>query len=334
MDARGKTARARGGRCSVESAGVFCYNNLKVLALGALRCRLPRRRRPPLRTISAMSFPETRLTLIQRLASGGSEEDWRGFLRDYWGPVCRFALRSGARDLAEAEEIASHTFEVLWENRLLGRWVSNQAAKLRSLLCAVVRRTLSTRKRTRARRENARADVAQHIEELLRTSSQENDVFYAAWVEDVMQEAVGGLAVEYCRKNQGDRIRVLYGRVCEGLTIAEVGEALDLKASTVDFYFRDARDRLAERFRELVQAQVQRYAPPETAPAEFAREWEQLGQYLSAQGGLENALRKAYELIDPGQMTPGSRARMSETAARLTSIRRPPPDATSAPDTT
>ena len=62
-----------------------------------------------------MGFPETSLTLVQRLASGGSEEDWRSFLHDYWGPICRFARRHGAANLHEAEDIASEVFEVLWK---------------------------------------------------------------------------------------------------------------------------------------------------------------------------------------------------------------------------
>ncbi len=44
-----------------------------------------------------MSFPQTRLTLVERLASGGSAEAWQTFLGDYWGPIRRFALRWGAR---------------------------------------------------------------------------------------------------------------------------------------------------------------------------------------------------------------------------------------------
>ena len=81
-----------------------------------------------------MSFPQTRVTLIQRLASGGNEEDWGQFLRDYWGPICRFSLRFGALNLDEAEDVASDTFAVLLEKRLLDRWVSNRSAKLRTLL--------------------------------------------------------------------------------------------------------------------------------------------------------------------------------------------------------
>ena len=75
-----------------------------------------------------MSFPETRLTLIQRLAAGGTAEDWQDFLGYYWGPVCRFALRSGAGQLNDAEDVAVQTFEVLWESRLLVRWIANRTA--------------------------------------------------------------------------------------------------------------------------------------------------------------------------------------------------------------
>ena len=34
-----------------------------------------------------MSFPQTRLTFVQRLASGGSEEDWRSFMQVIGAPV-------------------------------------------------------------------------------------------------------------------------------------------------------------------------------------------------------------------------------------------------------
>ncbi|MCH5375194.1 MAG: hypothetical protein JJ992_14575, partial [Planctomycetes bacterium] len=98
-----------------------------------------------------MSFPETRVTLIQRLASGGSEEDWSQFLRDYWGPICRFSLRFGALNVDEAEDIASETFAVMWEKRLLDQWMTNRTAKLRTVLCAIVRHVLSHRKRARGR---------------------------------------------------------------------------------------------------------------------------------------------------------------------------------------
>ena len=273
-----------------------------------------------------MTFPHTRLTLIQRLASGGSDDDWRGFLQDYWGPVCRFALRSGAHGLPEAEEIASQTFAVVWENRLLNRWVSNQAAKLRSLLCSVVRQTLASRNRTGARRELLHEDILRHSAGGETASAEQDDIFYAAWVEEVVEQAVEALAIEYCGKNQGDRIRVLYGRLCEGLTFAELAESLGIKISTVDFYFRDARDRLAERLRELVRPRVLRYYTVEEADEEFARQWNELGRYMSAHGGLEEAVRRSYALLSGSSIRKGARDAVGKTLRRLASdkLSRPP----------
>ena len=54
-----------------------------------------------------MAFPETRLTLIGRLVHSGQHDDWRLFLTDYWGPVCRFAMQWGRLPLHDAEEVAS-----------------------------------------------------------------------------------------------------------------------------------------------------------------------------------------------------------------------------------
>src|SRR5262245_3212426 len=97
-----------------------------------------------------MSFPQTRHTLIQRIVTRGDDQDWQAFLADYWGPVCRFAMRRGGLALADAEDVAAATFEALVANRLLARWVSDRAAKLRTLLCAVVRNVLSNRARVQA----------------------------------------------------------------------------------------------------------------------------------------------------------------------------------------
>ena len=52
-----------------------------------------------------MAFPETRQTLIQRLATTSSQDDWRQFLNDYWGPVCRFAALRASLSPADAEDV-------------------------------------------------------------------------------------------------------------------------------------------------------------------------------------------------------------------------------------
>ncbi|HET6882550.1 MAG TPA: hypothetical protein VFI31_20455 [Pirellulales bacterium] len=241
-----------------------------------------------------MSFPQTRLTLIQRLAAEGSEDDWRTFVRDYWGPVCRFALRWGATNAEDAEDVALETFEVLWSNRLLVRWVSNRSAKLRTLLCGVVRNNLANRARVRAGRERIMADLARQLDEWQQLPDEQSDTFYGAWAEDVIGRAVQSLAADYGREGKGDYLRVLYGRICEELTIAACAEALNLKPATIDNYYRHARDRLSEKLRDVVAQQVARYASEEDFDQELQLEWDRLGRYLSEQGGLEHAVRRAH----------------------------------------
>lgn len=266
-----------------------------------------------------MSFPQTRLTLIQRLAAEGSEDDWCTFMRDYWGPVCRFALRWGAANAEDAEDVALETFEVLWRNRLLVRWISNRSAKLRTLLCGVVRNNLANRARVRAGRERILTDLAGQFAEWQRLPDEQSDAFYAAWVEDVLERAVQSLAADYGREGKGDYLRVLYGRLCEELTIAACAETLDLKPASVDNYYRHARNRLGEKLRELVAQHVSRYAPDDKFDEEMDLEWSRLGSYLSEQGGLEQAVRCAYQLVE---LAPFS-ARREAALARLPMGRTP-----------
>ena len=280
-----------------------------------------------------MSFPETRLTFIERLASGGSEEEWRAFLQDYWGPVCRFALRWGAPSLADAEDVSSQTFEVLWENRLLVRWVSNRSARLRSLLCGVVRKILSNQARTRESRQRLGQELAQQVKQLQSLQDDQPDAFYAAWVEGLLQSAVESLATEYCRQAKGDYVRVLYGRLCQALSINEVAQSLGISPAAVDHYFRDAKARLGEKLQEEVRRHVQRYCPPDQAEQDFALEWGQLGQHLTRHGGLDEAVRRAYQLLDPVTAHKRQGVAIGRTLTRLSAIRLPP-DAASPSDRT
>jgi len=281
-----------------------------------------------------MAFPQTRLTLVQRLAADGSGtgdnvDDWAQFLKDYWGPVCRFALRFGARNLDDAEDVASQTFEAIWENRLLVRWVSNRSAKLRTLLCRVVRNILSNRNRVRANRRRLADDLAAHFRNAEQAADEHTDAFYAAWVEDVIQRAVESLAAEYYAAGKGDYVRVLYGRLCQQQTIAQVAEALQVKPSAVDNYFRHARKRLAEKLQELVRRQVQNCCESAEVEEEFALEWGRMGSHLADSGGLEKAVRRAYDLLDPVAAQEDRGIRLTRALTRMTSIIQAPRDASS-----
>ncbi len=271
-----------------------------------------------------MTFPDTRLTLIQRLASGASEEDWRVFVQDYSGPIRRFALRRGARNPAEAEEVALLTFETLWEAKLLVRWLANRTAKLRTLICAVVWRIVSGRLRDHAHRQRAIRQWAEQADLLDSLATEQADLFYRAWVEDLLQRAVELVARDYYHVNQGDHVRVLYSRLCEGLSVAETADLLDLDYSQVVASYRHARQRLTERLQQVLRNQIARYCTQDEAQSEFEDEWQQLGAYLERHGGLEEAVRTAYEVWNPvrdGNPPPadgGAPRRAMNSSARFT----------------
>jgi DNA-directed RNA polymerase specialized sigma24 family protein len=267
-----------------------------------------------------MSFPETRLTLIQRLAAGGAAEDWQGFLRDYWGPVCRFALRSGAGQQSDAEDVAIQTFEVLWESQLLVRWVAHRTARLRSLLCGVTRRILANRHRVRAGRDRLARDAADGWAQPESVEDHQVEIFYAAWVEDMLRRAVESIAADYYREAKGDYVRVLYGRLCRQQRIAELATALDIPPSAVDNYFRHARQRLADALQTLLRRQIECYTAAEVAEEEFQAEWRQLGVYLKDHGGLEETVRRTYELMDPVSVQENQRAGLRAATEHMTAL--------------
>lgn len=241
-----------------------------------------------------MPFPTTPKTLIQRLAAGGSEDDWKAFSADYWGPVCRFALRWGAGNLVNAEEVAAETFNVVWEKQLLARWAENRSARFRNVLAKTARYVLANRLRADKKRP---LPLDQEPPE-----TSDNDIsaiFYGVWVEDVVSRAVDSLAADYHRQGKGDYFRVLYGRIVQGLTIEETARLLNRKASDIDNYFRHAKKRLEEKFEEIVRKQASDYFDPEEAKVAFADEWRELGAYLVEHGGLEQALKTAYATLSP-----------------------------------
>jgi len=224
------------------------------------------------------------------------------FLADYWRPLCRFAVRWGRLDLLDAEDVAATTLEAILRNNLLARWTTDRRARLRTLLCSVVRRILadearrSSRRRRRIREyvEQADCDLQLTFEGGEPVSTDEADAFYQAWAEELLQSAVESLLEDYHREGRGNYFRVFYGRVCENLPVRAIAASLQLKETDVDNYFRHARSRLESRLRDLVRWQVLRYSSPDQSTAEFEHEWSRLGEFLKQNGGLEDSLRSSY----------------------------------------
>jgi RNA polymerase sigma factor (sigma-70 family) len=255
-----------------------------------------------------MTFPETRHTLIQRLATGGHDGDWQEFMEDYWGPVCRFAKWKGSLTHEDAEDVASLTFEALLKSRLLQRWSEVQSARLRTLLCTVVRNVLSNRARVVSAREKVVREHGGMLDRYVELSENETadapqdqlDAFYAAWVDDILHNVVESLLVEYNHNGKGDYFRVLYGRLCEEMSLPEIAEALQIKLTAAENFLRHTRQQLADRLQGVVRANVARYAPADRVDPEFAAEWALLGEYLQSRGGIEEVIRRLYLENEPG----------------------------------
>src|SRR5262245_26625622 len=202
-----------------------------------------------------VAFPNTRKTLIHRLAGGGAEADWREFMDDYWGPVCRFAQGRGNLTHEDAEDVASQVFEVILKNRLLEQWSSAQSAKLRTLICCVVRKVLANRFRVDAGRERVIREHGGKLDRYADLSDfdpadapiEQLDAFYSAWVDGILQSTVESLLAEYDHSGRGDYFRVLYGRLCEELSMPEIAGLLQIKLTDAENYFRHARARLSDR---------------------------------------------------------------------------------------
>jgi RNA polymerase sigma factor (sigma-70 family) len=273
-----------------------------------------------------MSFPQTSRTLIFRITAEGNERDWHQFLSDYWLPVCRFAQQRAKLGTEDAEDVASETFEAILRNQLLQRWVADRSSKLRTLLCTVVRHILGNRARVQKGRQHLlrknmhelreRADLptiksidepAEHIDE-----------FYAAWVEGILLQAVESLMQEYHRTGKGDYFRVLHGRVCEKMTLPQISQALGIKITDAENYYKAARRRLAARLKELVREHVHRYCDSQELDAEFDYEWAQVGDYLKKHGGLEKTISKVYERTGPMEVARRQTRAVTATLRRLT----------------
>jgi RNA polymerase sigma factor (sigma-70 family) len=240
------------------------------------------------------------------LAERTEEQDWRQFLSDYWGAVCRFSSRWGRLGLADAEDVASTTFVVLIEKKLLERWMAAPQSKFRTLLCGVVRNVIANRARLHAGRKRILVENRDLLAKMGvvecetdgQTAQREEDVFYGAWAEQFLQKCLETVHAQYLCTGRGDYYRVLYGRICDELGNAEIARALGLKTTDVENYYRRCRDSVHEEIRLALVEHVNRYCDPSEAKEEFSREWKRLGSFLQTCGGFERAVRTSYEASD------------------------------------
>lgn len=254
-----------------------------------------------------MSFPQTRQTLIHRIASEGNERDWHQFMTDYWQPVCRFAGHRANLSPDDAEDVAAEVFQAILQNQLLCRWASDRCAKLRTMLCTVVRHVLGNRARVDQGRKRLLKENAHELREGTHCPTikkpdapvEQVDLFYGAWVEGVLVRALETMMREYHQTGKGDYFRVLYGRICENLSMPQIAQSLKIDTTRVENYFKAAKKRLAAILEEQLRGHVRRYCENEEVEEEFQMEWRAMGDYFGQNGGLETLIARVYEAFDP-----------------------------------
>ena len=238
-----------------------------------------------------MLFPETRLTFIRRLARDGSEADWRQFIGEYWRPVRRFAISRGRLQAADADDVASATFEVLIRKRLLLQWTEERSARLRTLLCGIVRRQLANRFRKHQDQQLPMMGSGTD-DPFVDLPDDERNVFEEFCFEEILLRSVDRMRNQCLKTGKINRFRVLFGRVCEGMTHSQIAACLNQPLSTVESWYKQARDQLAEVLRIQIRAIVSQHARPEHLASEFDEEWQRLAEFLQKMVGLNRNFSK------------------------------------------
>lgn len=248
-----------------------------------------------------MAFPKTRHTLIRRLADHSSEADWQQFIADYWRPIRRFAMSYGRLQPADADDVAGSTFEILIRNRLLLRWSEEQTARLRTLLCSVVRKQLANRRRKKENRQIQlplgipASDDGQDLE--IEVPAEERASFEGLWVDEILVRTLAAVRSSCLRDGKINQFRTLFGRVCEDMTNSEVADCLKVPLTTAEAWYQQARNRLSDALRQQVHNVVSQYADPKHYDSEFQNEWSDLADYLRNHGGLESAIRRSHNAL-------------------------------------
>lgn len=240
-----------------------------------------------------MAFPETRLTLIHRIAKGDDDAAWQRFLADYWRPICLFAKRIGNLSWEDAEDVASQTIDVLNRKELIGRWLATPQARFKTLLCSVIRNLVSNTVRSAHARARRTAEYAADWDAMTTQEVNQDDIntFYAIWADELIRGVVEALMWQYHRDGRGDYFRVLYGRICDQLTSKDLAEQLGIKLTDAENYYRHAKQQLTAQIETALRREIEQYGLNSDLEEEFRLEWGQLAAYFEQRGGLEETIR-------------------------------------------
>ncbi len=240
-------------------------------------------------------FPETRQTLICRIANDSESPEWAVFLDDYWGPVLRFAMRRGQLKVVDAEDIAAETFVILVQQDLLAKWLSHPRSKLRSLLFAVVSNLISNRARINSGRERKHDQIAGSLMDSLNAVAPQDktqaEALDAEWYQEILRRVLEEEMRRCMTQGKLDDFRIFYGRIVEGMSNSEIAASLGLTVAGVESRYRRIRADFTVRLRAAIRQTVERYGRQETEEEDFETEWREFSRFLAVHGDLEQILR-------------------------------------------
>lgn len=247
-----------------------------------------------------MAFPQTRLSLIDRIVLSDANGDWGHFLKAYWAPMVAFAKHRGRLSEAEAEDVVAVAVEAIISNQLLDRWHSDRSAKLRTFLCSVIRYVLNNRHRVEAGRQRLQDAWEPDWSTMLQSeapphAAEDVDLLYAAWVEDLLTQSFVNLAEDLRQKDKFHHFQVLYGKVSQELSQSEIAKRLNLKESAVDNHYRSVKKRFHRRLQSTLRESMAPNMKSDHLDGEIVREWSNLRLYLQNYGGLAVVLGRVYQ---------------------------------------
>jgi RNA polymerase sigma-70 factor (ECF subfamily) len=201
-----------------------------------------------------MEFPQTLWTQIVR-AQEGSEATRRDaldkLLRAYWGPV-NAAIRYGwNRTEDEAKDLTQEFISELLERKF---WesIDRSRGSFRSFVKAALKHFMLNDIRDRARQKRAHAEVP------IGDYAKAEEALDREWIATVLRTAVDKLKAQFEKEGKTAYFEVLrrYDIEPDHPTYGSIAAALGLSESDVRNYLHQARARL----REMVRSVVQEYA--------------------------------------------------------------------------
>lgn len=218
-------------------------------------------------------MPSTMWTVIARARQGG-QDALDALLRKYRSPILAFVRNAGFGP-DEAEDLTQEVFLTVIGDDVLAK-ADQSRGKFRSLLLAITRHTISSRRRRDGDRRPVRLDPGEpedrpRLEDLL-AAPDTDDTFDPLWIENLVRIGMNRLREE-CDKDGTPYLRALLMHTSDELGYPEIAARLGVSETDVKNYLHRARVML----KRHVLKEVQEYS---SSRSEYESEVSYLMRFL------------------------------------------------------